>query len=292
MQIDADCCSPSVPGTKFAAESVRPEEDMIRSGNVRAPAFTLVELLVVIGIIALLISMLLPSLTKARDSANAVKCLSQLHQIGLASSEYFVENKGYIYPSYYGGLSVAGVNVASATGANLILQRYLGVNSSTGRTTVWTCPIVSSIDINTQFPHTYGANTGVLVEYTYDSNNNPYTDWDPRTLAASSSLRRVTEYTRSVETVIWCDESMSSSASGTGSGWLDWTSTSTNEMHTPSLAWEPVDDLSGWNNTDSGNYHARYRHGNNKFINAVFLDGHAANYRRFTLLMKNFATGY
>lgn len=57
-------------------------------------AFTLVELLVVIGVIALLISVLMPALSKAREQAQVTKCLSNIRQLAVAWSMYANDHKG------------------------------------------------------------------------------------------------------------------------------------------------------------------------------------------------------
>lgn len=74
---------------------VRPSRPARRSWSA---GFTLVELLVVIGIIALLIGILLPALNKARQTANKTVCASGLHQIGLAISLYISQDKYGAYP--------------------------------------------------------------------------------------------------------------------------------------------------------------------------------------------------
>jgi prepilin-type N-terminal cleavage/methylation domain-containing protein/prepilin-type processing-associated H-X9-DG protein len=91
--------------------------------------FTLVELLVVIGIIALLISILLPALTRARQQASLVQCQSNLRQMGQAIIMYAGDNQGMLPFGFWGGGPAP--NYDGETVWSVLIQPYISKGGST-----------------------------------------------------------------------------------------------------------------------------------------------------------------
>jgi prepilin-type N-terminal cleavage/methylation domain-containing protein/prepilin-type processing-associated H-X9-DG protein len=100
---------------------------MIKNAK-RAAGFTLVELLVVIGIIALLISILLPTLAKARDSAYTTKCMATLHSLGEDFAEY-ISAYGAYPPSFYEfqGVATGTTKAESDTDSNVNVYTWWSI---------------------------------------------------------------------------------------------------------------------------------------------------------------------
>ena len=76
----------------------------------------------VIGIIALLISILLPALNAAREQANTIKCLSNMRQIGLAQQMYAASNKGFCVPAGYIIYPVSGAGLNEENYATILVN--------------------------------------------------------------------------------------------------------------------------------------------------------------------------
>jgi prepilin-type N-terminal cleavage/methylation domain-containing protein/prepilin-type processing-associated H-X9-DG protein len=135
--------------------------------------FTLVELLVVIGIIALLISILLPSLNRARETANRVKCGSNMRQIGQAILLYANENKGNYPRTTYSttttaitgtfdpgnGVATADPFLTNVTQNDAVKPMFLLIRTQDITPEVFVCP--SSNDEK----DTYGTTAGISAQW-------------------------------------------------------------------------------------------------------------------------------
>ncbi len=129
----------------------------------RRAAISLPELLVVIGIIALLISIVVPVVGKARAAASRVKCAAQLAQLGHAFQGYLNDFGGKVplvnplpdqNPQRFAGPPIWNA-----------FDTYLSKNRA-----VWRCPADSAINVGTEFPigkETYADAYGLSYEYNF-----------------------------------------------------------------------------------------------------------------------------
>lgn len=98
---------------------------LLRKSKCCLRGFSLVELLVVIGIIALLIGILLPALNRARGAAQQTVCANRLRQLATASEIYLGQHRRYPEPSYapaWGGVFPSGLSQGQLDGLSRVLK--------------------------------------------------------------------------------------------------------------------------------------------------------------------------
>lgn len=268
--------------------------------NSASSAFSLLELLITVTIVALLAALMLPVLALVREGSRSAVCLNNLRQIGLGDMAYAADHRGMMTPSkiefetYDAGQSPDWAGSWNTSWMEQLFP-YMAKNSNRADSKeVYTCPQAKLERKAVQWPSTYGANGSVhpfCSDYRGNKPGRPdHTQW---------SYIRAMQIPRPSEVIGFMDASVNSV--GTSTETLLYSNYQTvHELRKIEIwrAESPVDGPYGvgtWynnNNTDRNAYFPRWRHQRNTRGGAVFVDGHAAVLGRQQTLMRNFSTDY
>ncbi len=264
----------------------------------RRAAFTLVELLVVIGIIAILISVLLPTLGRARESAKTAQCLSNLRQMGVAMQMYLSEKRYVVPAAYFYNNDGSALGKNHETWASILvhcnyikgvpmakldnpLVPALGSSQGPVRSGIFYCPNgiadIGGLSANPLGPYD-GLNAAGYRVYGRDLNPkiNVIDNW--------YGINAATQQSADPGVAGYLELPFRTVPQGPGA--KDYRLTRGNTVRRASEVVAVYDGIwmnASIGNTPDGAFRISARHNGRKFTNLLFFDGHAAPYHRDNL---------
>ena len=163
-------------------------------------AFTLVELLVVVGIIAILIAILMPALRRARNQAQKIDCMSRVRQISLAVNMYAQQFKGWL-PGPFGGTDPPGPHDQFDVETGWLFKTKCLIDKD-----VWICPIDPRPVLERRYSYTY--NGRMIAQLGME--NDPW----PVVIPAPH-MRRITSFKYPDQCVLYGEENVTGRSVGT-----------------------------------------------------------------------------
>lgn len=241
--------------------------------------FTLIELLVVISIIALLIGILLPSLSAARQAANSVTCLSRLRQIGQGLNIYAIDFKQSLPPGTDGSTTNWAVLIFNAMGASG--DDFASQATDDGLNSAFRDVDTLETDDTSGHRIHYSSHPRLMPDITSTESYGPNAGERRRPMLIDEVLN--------ASELIAVFDGVQIESSGNGvspNGWgIDSDRLFYDTFLVSGVSGSPDDRARAGSNQDAatggdGNVgEMRFRHNNDSSANVVFLDGHAGTIR-------------